>query len=304
MPEPTTPERQLLPLIPAQAPSASVGGRPLAGLRYVEIETSRYCNRTCLWCPNGHTDARRTQQLMDWSAFTKITAELGAADFEGFFAFHNYNEPLANPRLREEIAHVRQVVPAAKPAIYTNGDLLNHSVLERLREDGVKYLRVTRYPHRANVVPTLEALRSWLIKARILDCFDWQFTEVRQGLAATFTDPETGMKIEVIRPSIVTYNDRGGTALVPQEGLRTAPCQMTATSLSVDWRGQMKMCCNVVPEGPQHREYVVGNVADHTLAELWNHPAMTDWRQRHGRADWSRSPACNTCVQALPETRR
>ncbi|GAA1919745.1 radical SAM/SPASM domain-containing protein [Streptantibioticus ferralitis] len=304
MPEPNTADRALLPVVPALAPPIPAEDRPLAGVRYVEIETSRYCNRICSWCPNGQTNARRTQQLMDWAVFEKITAELGAAGFDGFFAFHNYNEPLANPRLREEIARVRYAIPAARPAIYTNGDLLNRSTVERMREDGVKYLRVTRYPHRADVQPTYDALRSWLVKARIRDCFPWQLAEVRQGLAATWTDPDTGMKVEVIRPSIDTYNDRGGTALVPQNGLRTAPCQMTATSLSVDFRGQMKMCCNVVPEGPQHREYVVGNVADSTLAELWNHPVMAEWRQRHSRADWSRSPACASCVQALPETRR
>jgi radical SAM protein with 4Fe4S-binding SPASM domain len=236
--------------------------------------------------------------------FSKITAELGAAGFSGFFAFHNYNEPLANPRLHEEIAHVRAAVPAASPAIYTNGDLLNASVVQRMRELGVQYLRVTRYPHRAHVQPTVEALRGWLIRARLLDVFDWKFAEVRQGLAATWNDPQTGMKIEVIRPAIDTYNDRGGTAVVPLTGVRTAPCQMTATSLSVDWRGQMKMCCNVVPDGPQHRNYVVGSAAENTLAELWNHPKMADWRARHARSDWSRSPACASCVQALPETRR
>lgn len=75
----------------------------LDGVRYVEVETSRYYNRTCTWCPNGHTHARRTQELMDWQVFTTITAELGAAGFDGFFAFHNYNEPLANPRLSQEI---------------------------------------------------------------------------------------------------------------------------------------------------------------------------------------------------------
>lgn len=243
---------------------------------------------------------------MDWQVFTKITAELGAAHFEGFFAFHNYNEPLANPRLREEIAQVHLDAPGAKPAIYTNGDLFNRDILEQMREDGVKYLRITRYPHRSAVLPTYEALRRWLARTK-LDTPDllWKFTEVRQGLAATWTDQAGGLKVEVIRPSIETYNDRGGTAAVLQVApARTAPCQMTATSLSVDYRGQVKMCCNVVPEGAQHHEYVVGTVAEHSLAELWHHPVMADWRGRHARSDWSRSPACKTCVQALPETRR
>ncbi|MFE2870940.1 radical SAM protein [Embleya sp. NPDC059259] len=302
MTEPTAHAHELLPLPRTRAGAEQ---RPLSGLRYVEVETSRYCNRACDWCPNGHTDARRVQQLMDWDHFARITTELGAAGFAGFFAFHNYNEPLANPRLDEEIARVRATVPAAKPAIYTNGDLLDRTVLERMRASGVAYVRVTRYPHKANVLPKYEILRRWLEKTKLQSPdFHWRFTRVRQGLAAVWSDPDGGMKVEVIRPSIATYNDRGGTATAAPAPARTAPCRMTETSLSVDYRGQVKMCCNVVPEGDQHREYVVGSVADHSLAELWHHPTMVDWRTRHGRADWSRSPACATCVQALPETRR
>jgi hypothetical protein len=80
---------------------------------------------------------------------------------------------------------------------------------------------------------------------------------------------------------------------------------MTATSLSVDYRGIVKMCCNVIPDSaPEHERYAVGSAADATLAELWNGEAMTAWRARHAAADWSASPACRTCVQALPETRR
>lgn len=303
--EPPTHAHELLPLLPARPLVPRVDEGPLSGLRYVEVETSRYCNRTCDWCPNGHTDARRVQQLMDWDHFTKITAELGAAGFEGFFAFHNYNEPLANPRLDQEIAQVRSDVARAKPAVYTNGDLFDRDVLERMSAAGVAYVRVTRYPHRADVIPKYEILRRWLAKTKLTSPdFRWRFARVRQGLAAVWTDPDSGMKVEVIRPSIATYNDRGGTAVVAPAPARTAPCRMTETSLSVDYRGRMKMCCNVVPEGVQHGEYVVGGVATHSLAELWLHPTMVDWRERHARADWSRSPACATCVQALPETRR
>jgi hypothetical protein len=45
-------------------------------------------------------------------------------------------------------------------------------------------------------------------------------------------------------------------------------------------------------------------LADATLSELWNSAVMEDWRARHAVADWSQSPACRSCVQALPETRR
>ncbi len=129
---------------------------------------------------------------------------------------------------------------------------------------------------------------------------------VRQGLAARWQDQAAGVLVEVIRPSIATYNDRGGTALVPgQPQPRTEPCRMSQTSLSVDYRGMAKMCCNVIPHStPDHQRYVVGSVAGATLAELWNSPVMAGWPARHAVADWSESPACRSCVQALPETRR
>lgn len=278
----------------------------LAGLRYVELETSRLCNRTCDWCPNGHSDARRVQQLMDWDLFKKITAELGEHQFAGFFAFHNFNEPLANPRLTEEIAHVRRTMPDAKPAVYTNGDLLKADRLAELLELGVAYLRVTRYPHRASVLPTFEALQRWLRQAGIAEMFEWQFQSVRQGLAAVGEHLASGARVEVIRPSVTTYNDRGGTAVVPAIGARrSAPCLMTSTSASVDYRGEMKMCCNVIPDSAaEHDRYVVANLAEVTLAEVWGGEQMAEWRARHRVADWSASPACRTCVQALPETRR
>jgi radical SAM protein with 4Fe4S-binding SPASM domain len=286
--------------------AAAAAGRGLAGLQYVEVETARYCNRTCPWCPNGHSGARRSQQLLPWPLFVKVTAELGEAQFAGFVALHNYNEPLANPRLHKELELLRVAAPRARPAIYTNGDLLKRDGLERLLAAGVKYLRVTRYPHRASVPPTEEALRRWLRQADLAQCFPWAFGVVRQGLAARWHDGAAGVLVEVIRPSIGTYNDRGGTALVPiQARLRTEPCRMTETSLSVDYRGMVKMCCNVIPDSATgHKRYVVGSVADATVAELWNSPVMTSWRARHAVADWSASPACRSCVQALPETRR
>jgi Radical SAM superfamily/Iron-sulfur cluster-binding domain len=282
------------------------GATGLGALRYVEAETSRLCNRTCSWCPNGHSSARREQQLMPWPLFTKVIAELGDAGYAGFLALHNFNEPLANPRLHTELAHIRAAAPDARPAIYTNGDLLNGDMLDRMLTAGVKYVRVTRYPHRSDVAPDFGPLRRWMRNAGLSGRYDWQFGPVRQGLAARWEDRQAGVLVELIRPSVATYNDRGGTALVPVElSSRTKPCRMTATSLSIDYRGLVKMCPNVIPDSSAaHEQYVVGSVARASLAELWDHPLMQDWRIRHGAADWSASPACRNCVQALPETRR
>src|SRR5437762_3234312 len=104
------------------APAATIAAPASVALpRYVELETSRRCNRTCTWCPNGESDARRTQQIMDWELSTRVVDELGGLGFAGFLAFHNYNEPLLNRRILQEIRHVRTAIPLARPAIYSNG---------------------------------------------------------------------------------------------------------------------------------------------------------------------------------------
>src|SRR6266496_1820336 len=97
------------------APAAQESPAPVLMPRYVELETSRRCNRTCAWCPNGESDARHTQQVMDWWLFRRVVDELGGLGFDGFFAFHNYNEPLLNRRILDEIGYVRAVIGAARP---------------------------------------------------------------------------------------------------------------------------------------------------------------------------------------------
>nr|WP_232236423.1 radical SAM/SPASM domain-containing protein [Nocardia sp. BMG51109] len=277
---------------------------PTSLLRYVEIETSRKCNRTCTWCPNGEHPVRRTQDLMPWHVYTSIVDQLGALGFSGWLAFHNYNEPLLNGRLTDEIDYAVRRVPDTKPAIYSNGDVLRRDLFDRLVDVGVEYLRITRYPHRADTPASFGAIQKWLRQAGLTDRYPWQFRTVRQGLAA---EAETGkLRIEIISPQILdTYNNRGGsvTTLPLAVTVRTAPCLMTATSATIDYRGRMKMCCCVYPESASHARYVVGDLARSTFRQLWSSPQMDAYRSAHASADWSLSPACRSCTQRLPETR-
>jgi hypothetical protein len=270
---------------------------------YVEIETSRYCNRACLWCPNGNIGGRETQELMPWPLFTRIVEELCAIGFEGRLALHNYNEPLANPRLFDELAFACMLMPPVELAIYTNGDLLDLHVLKRLLAAGVRHVRVTRYPTQSHDRPEMRTLFSWL-KATGLDAFDWTISPVRQGIAAKTGNDGARQTFEVILPSISTYTYRGGTSRLPvPPPLRRAPCRMTATSGSIDYRGNLKMCCNVVAECHEHRGYVAGNLQDVAFSALWNSQRMSSWRLCHSLSDWSDTPVCRNCTQVMPEGR-
>jgi hypothetical protein len=108
------------------------------------------------------------------------------------------------------------------------------------------------------------------------------------------------MAIEVILPDLSRYNYRGDTVPFGSAKHRLDPCIMASHSASIDFRGRLKMCCNVYPEFQQHLPYLIGSLDQNSLEELWNSAKMTRFRQAHALADWSLSPICTRCTQRLP----
>jgi hypothetical protein len=270
--------------------------------RYIEIETSRLCNRRCGWCPNGLFETRREQELMPWELYQRVVREIGELGFAGWLALHNYNEPLLNSRLLREIAEAREAIPRGVISIFTNGDYLSRQMLDDLWSAGTGYLRVTLYP--PNTAKSIESttdaatrqsrLARWL-HAKGLDALGaWSNREVRQGTAAVLKLDQ--LTVEVISPDLGTYNWRGGTAPLVLGAIRSAPCNMTCHSASIDYRGRLKMCCNVFADADDHSPYVVGTLATETFQQLWNNERLSRWRELHSRADWTSSPICQMCT--------
>jgi hypothetical protein len=233
--------------------------------------------------------------------FTKLLSELGTLEFSGWLALHNYNEPLANPRLLQELAAIRDILPRCKPSVFTNGDRLTPTMVIALRDLGVTYVRATLYPpgRPTRHTPSADQIQSWLRKKHLEDLVSWTVSAVRQGLSATGSSG--GLTIEIISPDLARYNWRGGTAPAFASATRTEPCYMTTHSASIDYRGRLKMCCNVFADNPTHEAHVIGDLASHTFQDLWQSPQLELLREAHGRADWLGASLCSRCGQSLPK---
>ena len=263
---------------------------------YIEVETSRFCNRHCEWCPNGVLKNRDSQELMAWPHFEKIILALKRYEYSGWFAFHNYNEPLANPRIVKELGFARAHLPIAKLTIFTNGDYLTREILLSLVNAGLTQMRVTVYPRTMKHQSAHKDLWKWVRRRPFLNAHDWQEEIVRQGPALLGSGyPE----ILLISPQVQNYYDRGGLLPLLSIQSRTSPCSLTSNSLSVDYKGDIKMCCNVVSDHEGHKQYVLGNVETLDPVEAWNSKAFELLRALHKRADWSTTPICKTCRQEI-----
>ncbi len=267
--------------------------------KYIEIETSRFCNRHCSWCPNGSFDFRSDQQLMPWFLFEKFLIELKSLEYSGWLAFHNYNEPLANKRIIEEVRFAKSLLPSVRPSVFTNGDYLNQSLLRYLLDAGVSYIRTTLYPSLKDSSKGYDKINEWIEKKKLKE-ITWEAKNVRQGLAMAAVLNKC--EIEIINPNIEAYNWRGGTTHDFLEEKRIVKCLMTYHSASIDYLGNLKMCCNVFPEFKGHEEYIIGNISNNSFLDLWNSEIINQYREHHQKADWSFSPVCVKCKHYLPES--
>lgn len=264
---------------------------------YIEVETSRYCNRLCGWCPNSSLRNRRSQELLPWAFLEKIISSLRRAQYQGWFAFHNYNEPLENPRLSDELRLVHRHLPNAQLTIYTNGDKLTPALFDDLVFGGLCQMRITIYPKNdLSSDPSNTRLWAWLKRHCFLQNLEWAQVALRQGSALVHQGPP---ELILIYPNVSRYYDRGGT--IPSLSLldRTRPCFLTSNSLSIDYLGNIKMCCNIVTGHAPHEAYIMGNVSRDDIIDVWNSCEFEEIRERHLRADWSNTPICRTCRQEL-----
>lgn len=239
---------------------------------------------------------------MEWGLFRQIVSELATIGYAGELSLHGLNEPLQNPRLFDEYALARELLPDARLSCYTNGDLLRADELRALEAVGVTRVRVTLHAARIQPVSDARRLASFLNRFGI----DASACEVLDGPGGVRRDfPFGSTQVEVTQPDVAAhFNDRGGLVL-PMLSLdqpRRSPCDATATSLAISYTGHLKMCCNVSSEVSEHDQYLAADLSEVSIADAYTSTRCSRWRSLHAAADWSESPICSTCRHRTSRT--
>ncbi|MEW5847709.1 MAG: radical SAM/SPASM domain-containing protein [Myxococcota bacterium] len=269
--------------------------------QFVEVEIGTYCNRRCAWCPNGWHDRGTREQWLAEETWLALLQDLGRHDFRGWFAFHNYNEPMADPNLMTRVAQAREQLPHAKLTIYTNGDFLTANNAKELAAAGVNELRVTRYPSNAEAFTPPDPDVSERFLARVgLKPVGASRSKTRKLERVARIGR---MRISVRQPVVEHYTDRAGSVGLVQlrpRTKRTRPCLLPVQAAAIDVHGHLKLCCHIYDTSlPENAPYVLGHVGSTPFTELWNGVLMQEARSRLLRADFSGLPACATCTHRM-----
>lgn len=270
---------------------------------FIEVELGSFCNRRCGWCPNAFSERGQARNEMKDSTWDALVSDLSRGRFAGWFAFHNYNEPLADPRLLERVADARERLPHAKLELHTNGDFLDRALLGGLSGLGVELVRVTLYPsnEKAFAPPEPFRARRFLERLGLADARDERRKVGKLELSARLGETELVVRV----PDIASYSTRAGEA--PLAGLRSTPkrtsaCLLPFHSAAIDYLGQLKLCCHVFDTTkPDAQPYVIGNVEQTPFTTLWSGPRMTALRRQLMRADFTGLSACAGCAHVTPK---
>lgn len=196
------------------------------------IELTEFCNRSCSYCPNSLRPSPKI--FISDDVFNCFIARIKAINWTGMVSYNGYGEPVTVPQLAYYIAKVSKEVPRAISCIYTNGDYLTIAKARELLAAGTHHIMVTRHPPFSN---------NW----------DKNIKEVQKQFSHKVT-------VRTLRPDQI--QNPGGLL-----DFKTSPfsrCYLPSVGLSICVDGCARFCCS-----DYNKEYLVGNIKDKSIKELW-----------------------------------
>jgi hypothetical protein len=229
----------------------------------IEVETTSFCNRTCSFCPNSFIDRRSERLSMPEPTWHTIVGGLREVRFEGTFVWSRYSEPLSERRILDRVREVRAAAPACRVAINTNGDYLDGSYLQELREAGVARVMIDLYI-RDDAPATIEFARAH---------HDTFLKRIGRTGVVVMETPELVGRIEDSMEIVtrvrnaatiqqIHVTDRGGLLKIGKTAARVSPCFLPFKQLVIDWDGSIVPCCQIRSDAGAHVSAVVGRIGE------------------------------------------
>ena len=110
---------------------------------WIELSLIDVCNRSCSFCPKADDKvAPDTYQKMSRNLIDKLHDDLKKMKFNGSIALCGYGEPL----LHKDIEYIiNKLSKVADIEIVTNGDPLNHKLLQKIYNANASRLLISMY---------------------------------------------------------------------------------------------------------------------------------------------------------------
>lgn len=179
----------------------------------------------------------------------RVLDMLARHSYSGSIRFHQYNEPLIDPRLFEFVRYARRACPESAVVIWTNGHYLTEVLASELLEAGVSQILVTPYGTQSECARR----RSWVAQELPGDtCHCTPYSSLDSRLMMYDLEP---MDI-------------------------TRPCYAPLGILGITRRAEISLCCY-----DWRREYNFGSLHDQALESILGSEKVQETYRRLSQGD-------------------
>ncbi len=278
------------------------------------LEPTNICNLECVMCPNKELPESK-KGSMNFSVFKKVIDE--ASSFAVHINLFLTGEPLLHPEILGMISYIKSHGLMVK--IHTNGTLLTKNLSEKLITSEADILSISFDGYNAD---TYNSIRKKSDFQKTLEKVKG-FLEIKKSLNSNkpFTIIQTLMMDEkefssdnrekfkkifdglpVNRFSAISPIRWPGQDMdIPGAPARNVsrkfhPCIDPWFTMNVLWNGDVVPCC-----GDFSGAYVMGNVADRPLRNIWNNDRMVSLRENLTGAKPLSVNLCKNCDRLFEE---
>ncbi len=105
----------------------------------------------------------------------------------------------------------------------------------------------------------------------------------------TLLEKKYPINIKVIKGRDIQKIDRAGKIF--KRGVTLGiPCLRPSRDMVINWKGDVLLCCQDF-----YGEYVMGNVHDNSLLEIWNNQRFIEYRRKLSAGNRKMIPICKYC---------
>ena len=191
----------------------------------------------------------REPEILPASIVYRVLDTLARYSYGNTITFHQYSEPLLDPRLFEFIRYARRSCPESEIVILTNGHYLTAVLASELLEAGVSQIIITLYGTQSEC----ERKREWVVRELPGDACQY------------------AVRLEL--DDRLTIYDREPTG-------SNVPCGAPLGHLGITRRAEVSLCCY-----DWRREHNFGSLYDQSLEDILGSQSVQETYERLCRGD-------------------
>jgi len=274
------------------------------------IEPTSICNLRCVMCPNKDLK-KEDKGFMDMGVFRKIIDE--AAEWVYDVHLLHRGESLLHPEFFEmaKYSYKNQV----RTKLHTNGTLLDEEKSRKLIEAGIDQLSFSFDGYDKDTYEsiringdfdrTVKNIQRFLqvkkeLKSTkpytILELINFPDSRIKSDSTTqkAFRDKFRGLPLDKF--IIKEFHNWAGEVETKHKRKTFSPCTFLWNALVIFWDGEVLPCSQDF-----FGYYILGNVKDSSLAEIWNNDKMVHMRNSHLKKDIGKFNTCRECDRVWRE---